>query len=87
MTVLSVGSEIAQALLPYRKFDEFDILANIIGTTMALPICILVDIFFIRTRQQSGPIGGYRLVPGSGSRMSSDNLTTNSEDLELGEYE
>lgn len=37
---LAIGSEVVQALLPNgRDFDPFDILANVVGSTLALLLC------------------------------------------------
>ncbi|RPA77969.1 hypothetical protein BJ508DRAFT_309698 [Ascobolus immersus RN42] len=36
LLIMGVGSEFVQGLLPYRAFDAFDILANLIGGGLAL---------------------------------------------------
>ncbi|KAI9337031.1 hypothetical protein DFJ73DRAFT_849647 [Zopfochytrium polystomum] len=43
MIATAIISEIMQGLLPYRGFDENDILANMVGITAGLPLSIIID--------------------------------------------
>ncbi|KAJ1568456.1 hypothetical protein HK405_001771 [Cladochytrium tenue] len=44
MSAAAVASEVLQGLLPYRGFDEMDILANMAGISAALPVCVVLDL-------------------------------------------
>jgi len=40
MVVLSVGSEVVQAFVPYRTFDTNDILANLVGSLLGVAMAV-----------------------------------------------
>lgn len=76
---LAIGSEILQALLPNdRDFDPFDILANVVGSGLALAACSWYHRRMLERRRRNKH---YDVVPG-------DELPEGEEgerDLELGE--
>ncbi|PKS11212.1 hypothetical protein jhhlp_002973 [Lomentospora prolificans] len=69
---LGVGSEFLQSILPNgRNFDLFDIVANLVGSLMALALCTWYHQRMLERRRQRRQ---YNAVPGS-----------DEADLELGE--
>jgi hypothetical protein len=76
---LAIGSEILQALLPNdRDFDPYDILANVVGSAIALAACSWYHRRMLERRRRNKH---YDAVPG-------DELADGEEgerDLELGE--
>jgi len=69
---LGIGSEIAQGLLPNgREFDPYDILANVIGSLLAIAIC---NWYHKRMLERKRQAKHYNLVTGD-----------EEADLELGE--
>jgi len=71
---LGIGSEILQGLLPNdRDFDLYDILANVIGSGLALLACSWYHKRMLERRRQSKT---YDIVPGE---------ELDEQDLELGE--
>lgn len=72
---LSIGSEVVQALLPNgRDFDLFDIIANVVGSTLALLLC---SWYHKRMLERKRASKNYHIVPG-------DELDPE-RDVELGE--
>ncbi|PNS16023.1 hypothetical protein CAC42_4424 [Sphaceloma murrayae] len=70
---LSIGSEVAQGLLPNgRNFDPYDIAANVIGSGGALAICSWYHKRMLERRRAAKT---YNLVPGEEGEV----------DVELGE--
>lgn len=70
--LFAIGSEILQALLPNdRDFDPYDILANVVGSGLALALCSWYHRRMLERRRRGK---NYDLVPGEEER-----------DLELGE--
>ena len=64
MLVLSVASEFLQAALPNgRQFDPIDIVANVVGTTLALTLCGWYHRRMLERRRQR-KLQGYGVVPG-----------------------
>ncbi|KAM0716019.1 hypothetical protein Q7P37_008533 [Cladosporium fusiforme] len=73
----AIGSEILQALLPNdRDFDPFDILANVVGSGLALALCSWYHRRMLERRRRNKH---YDLVPGE--ELGDDG----ERDLELGE--
>ncbi|KAK8222006.1 hypothetical protein M8818_000174 [Zalaria obscura] len=71
---LCIGSEVVQGILPNgRDFDPFDILANVVGSVLALLICSWYHKRMLERRRQAKH---YDIVPG-------DEL--DDRDVELGE--
>ncbi|KAI1097452.1 hypothetical protein F4804DRAFT_327596 [Jackrogersella minutella] len=69
---LGVGSEFLQGFLPNgREFDPFDIIANIVGSLVALGLC---SWYHLRMLERKRVRRQYNAVPGE-----------DAEDLELGE--
>ncbi|CAO0789427.1 unnamed protein product [Mucor circinelloides] len=60
LLVLAVGSEFIQGLLPYRTFDGYDILANLVGGTTGIAISSLIDCLIDRHRENKRRFGGKR---------------------------
>lgn len=77
---LAIGSEVAQALLPNgRDFDPYDILANVVGSTLALLLCSWYHKRMLERRRKNKH---YDLVPGEeGDGEEEDG----ERDVELGE--
>lgn len=74
---LSIGSEFLQGLLPNdRDFDPYDILANVIGSTLALLLCSWYHKRMLERRRANKH---YDIVPGE---ELGDDLE---RDVELGE--
>ncbi|KAF4549360.1 Hypothetical protein D9617_22g067060 [Elsinoe fawcettii] len=70
---LSIGSEVAQGLLPNgREFDPYDIAANVLGSGAALAICSWYHKRMLERRRAAKT---YNLVPGEDQDV----------DVELGE--
>ncbi|KAH0357643.1 hypothetical protein KCU83_g928, partial [Aureobasidium melanogenum] len=68
---LSIGSEIVQGLLPNgRDFDPYDILANVVGSLLALLAC---SWYHKRMLERRRAARNYQVVPGE------------DQDIELGE--
>ncbi|OBW69594.1 MAG: Uncharacterized protein AUREO_003650 [Aureobasidium pullulans] len=68
---LSIGSEVVQGLLPNgREFDPYDILANVVGSLLALLAC---SWYHKRMLERRRAARNYHMVPGE------------EEDVELGE--
>lgn len=57
---LAIGSEFIQGLLPYRSFDGYDILANVIGGISGIVISSSIDFFIDRRRENKRRFGGKR---------------------------
>lgn len=76
---LGIGSEILQALLPNgRDFDPFDILSNVVGSTLALLICSWYHRRMLERRRKNKH---YDIVPGDEADLEDGN---EERDLELG---
>ncbi|KAI8645144.1 hypothetical protein BD408DRAFT_429938 [Parasitella parasitica] len=60
LVVLAVGSEFIQGLLPYRAFDGYDILANLLGGTCGIAISSTIDCLIDRHRENKRRFGGIR---------------------------
>lgn len=74
---LSIGSEIVQALLPNgRDFDPFDILANVVGSALAL---LLSNWYHKRMLERRRKNKHYDIVPGEEPGEDEE------RDVELGE--
>ncbi|KAK5125270.1 hypothetical protein LTR85_000946 [Meristemomyces frigidus] len=74
---LSIGSEIVQAVLPNgRDFDPFDILANVVGSTLAL---LLSNWYHKRMLERRRKNKHYDIVPGEEPGEDEE------RDVELGE--
>ncbi|KAK4549207.1 hypothetical protein LTR36_007665 [Oleoguttula mirabilis] len=74
---LSIGSEIVQALLPNgRDFDPFDILANVVGSAIAL---LLSNVYHKRMLERRRKSKHYDIVPGEEPGDDEE------RDVELGE--
>jgi hypothetical protein len=80
---LAIGSEILQALLPNdRDFDPFDILANVVGSGLALAACSWYHRRMLERRRRNKQ--HYDAVPGGEEDL--EGLEGGGErDLELGE--
>ncbi|KAF2723422.1 hypothetical protein K431DRAFT_282884 [Polychaeton citri CBS 116435] len=79
---LAIGSEIVQAVLPNgRIFDPFDILANVVGSALALSLCSWYHRRMLERRRKSKH---YDIVPGD---EELDDLEGEERDLERGEGE
>lgn len=79
---LGIGSEIVQGLLPNgRDFDPFDILANVVGSALALLICSWYHRRMLERRRKSKH---YEVVPGDDDN-GADGETGRERDVELGE--
>ena len=75
MLFLSIGSEFLQAALPNgRTFDPADIIANLVGTALALSICGWYHKRMLE-RKRRRKLQGYGVVEGGDG----------AEDVELGE--
>ncbi|KAI8896139.1 hypothetical protein BC833DRAFT_598682, partial [Globomyces pollinis-pini] len=48
MFLFSIVSECVQAIMPFRNFDLYDILANLIGSTIGVLLAIIIDYVRIR---------------------------------------
>ncbi|KAK5130820.1 hypothetical protein LTR08_001654 [Meristemomyces frigidus] len=73
---LSIGSEVVQALLPNgRDFDPYDILANVVGSTLAI---LLSTWYHKRMLERKRKNKHYDIVPG-------EEPAEDDEDVELGE--
>ncbi|RFU30863.1 hypothetical protein B7463_g5498, partial [Scytalidium lignicola] len=69
--ILGIGSEFLQGALPNdRKFDFYDIVANIVGSLVAVALC---SWYHMRMLERKRLAKSYQVVPGD------------EEDLELGE--
>ena len=74
---LSIGSEVVQALLPNgRDFDPFDILANVVGSALALAACSWYHRRMLERRRKGKH---YDIVPGE-----EPNEGDEERDVELG---
>ncbi|KAK4926620.1 hypothetical protein LTR49_006554 [Elasticomyces elasticus] len=79
--VLSIGSEVAQALLPNgRAFDPFDILANVVGSSLSLG---LSSWYHKRMLERKRKNKHYDIVPGE--EPGDDLEDGGARDVELGE--
>ncbi|EMD00267.1 hypothetical protein BAUCODRAFT_119813 [Baudoinia panamericana UAMH 10762] len=75
---LGIGSEVAQALLPNgRAFDPFDILANVLGSALALVLCAWYHKRMLERRRKNKH---YDIVPGEDADEEGGEA-----DVELGE--
>lgn len=74
---LSVGSEVVQGLIPNngREFDPFDIVANVVGSALALALC---SWYHKRMLERKRKNRHYDIVPGD------DVPEGDEEDVELG---
>ncbi|CAO3631504.1 unnamed protein product, partial [Mucor fragilis] len=79
LLVLAVGSEFIQGLLPYRSFDGYDILANLVGGTTGIAISSLIDCLIDRHRENKRRFGGKREAEYQSALME---LTDEDEDDE-----
>ncbi|KAI8084847.1 uncharacterized protein BX664DRAFT_316372 [Halteromyces radiatus] len=59
---LTIGSEFIQGLLPYRSFDWYDILANILGSFCGLMLAFLMDYLWTARKAQLGRSGGKQIA-------------------------
>jgi len=59
-SVVDIGSELLQSILPYRSFDIFDIIANIFGSACALGLNIL---YHKRQIARKASQGRYSSIP------------------------
>ena len=76
---LSIGSEIVQALLPNgRNFDPYDILANVVGSTLAI---LLSTWYHKRMLERRRKNKHYDIVPGDEPAEDDEE----ERDVELGE--
>ncbi|KAI8140822.1 hypothetical protein BJV82DRAFT_191800 [Fennellomyces sp. T-0311] len=57
---MAVFSECIQGLLPYRTFDGYDILANVMGGISGLATAFIVDYFYTSRREHQRRWGGKR---------------------------
>ncbi|KAF1352197.1 hypothetical protein BDV97DRAFT_348944 [Delphinella strobiligena] len=72
---LSVGSEVVQGILPNgREFDPYDILANVLGSGVALAAC---SWYHKRMLERRRAARNYHIIPGDGDEHD--------HDVELGE--
>ena len=75
---MGIGSEIVQALLPNdREFDPYDILANVVGSALALALC---SWYHRRMLERKRKNKHYDIVPGD----ELDEEAEGERDLELG---
>ncbi|CAO3644312.1 unnamed protein product [Cunninghamella echinulata] len=56
------GSEFIQGLLPYRTFDWYDILANIIGSSVGLLIAFIMDYAWTARKERIRRHGGTKIA-------------------------
>ncbi|SAM06457.1 hypothetical protein [Absidia glauca] len=56
--ILTIGSEFLQGLLPYRTFDWYDILANVLGSLTGLMIALGLDYAWKSRKDQIRRQGG-----------------------------
>ncbi|KAI9497545.1 hypothetical protein BDB00DRAFT_784865 [Zychaea mexicana] len=56
----AIISECVQGLLPYRTFDGYDILANVLGGSTGLLSAFLIDYFFTSRQEHKRRWGGKR---------------------------
>ncbi|CAO3593760.1 unnamed protein product [Absidia cylindrospora] len=59
---LTIGSEFIQGLLPYRTFDWYDILANVLGSTTGLLLAFICDYAWKARKEQNWRRGGKRVA-------------------------
>ncbi|KAK1066364.1 hypothetical protein LTR74_007251 [Friedmanniomyces endolithicus] len=79
---LSIGSEIVQALLPNgRAFDPFDILANIVGSALALGLSSWYHKRMLERRRKNKH---YDIVPGEEPGDDEEGGDGGGRDVELG---
>lgn len=79
---LGIGSEVVQGLLPNgRNFDPFDILANVVGSALALLMCSWYHRRMLERRRKNKH---YDIVPGEDDN-SADQDIGGERDVELGE--
>ncbi|TKA64864.1 hypothetical protein B0A55_10012 [Friedmanniomyces simplex] len=79
---LSIGSEILQALLPNgRAFDPFDILANVVGSALALGLSSWYHKRMLERRRKNKH---YDIVPGEEPGEDEDVGGDGQRDVELG---
>ncbi|KAG2226209.1 hypothetical protein INT45_003354 [Circinella minor] len=57
---IAIMSECIQGLLPYRTFDGYDILANLMGGSIGLLSAFAIDYFFTSRREHQRRWGGKR---------------------------
>ncbi|KAK4497078.1 hypothetical protein PRZ48_011527 [Zasmidium cellare] len=80
---LAIGSEVAQALLPNgRDFDPFDILANVVGSTLALLLCSWYHKRMLERRRKNKH---YDIVAGEDEDEEGGVPGESERDVELGE--
>ncbi|RCI03866.1 hypothetical protein CU098_005760 [Rhizopus stolonifer] len=60
LLVLAIGSEFIQGLLPYRSFDIYDIIANLLGGITGICLSSLTDYLINRHRENKRRFGGRR---------------------------
>jgi hypothetical protein len=77
---MGVGSEFVQGLLPYRKFDAFDILANLVGGG---PVLLLNQWYHKRILERKRPTRGrYTAVPHMDTGVESGDIEAGTADFE-----
>ncbi|KEQ97228.1 hypothetical protein AUEXF2481DRAFT_37759 [Aureobasidium subglaciale EXF-2481] len=74
---LSIGSEVVQGLLPNgREFDPYDILANVVGSLLALLAC---SWYHKRMLERRRAARNYQIVPGEEQDIELGDNTTDQE--------
>ncbi|CDS05829.1 hypothetical protein LRAMOSA08357 [Lichtheimia ramosa] len=75
----AIVSECVQGLLPYRTFDPYDILANLLGGVTGLLTAFLIDYFFTSRREHRRRWGGKREAEYQRALMDESDLELNEE--------
>ncbi|KAI9301056.1 hypothetical protein BJ944DRAFT_208274 [Cunninghamella echinulata] len=80
---ISFGSEFVQGLLPYRTFDWYDILANIIGSSVGLLIAFIMDYTWTTRKERIRRQGGTKVAKDQRALMDDfEDLNSDSDDFE-----
>ncbi|KAI9476251.1 MAG: hypothetical protein EXX96DRAFT_610077 [Benjaminiella poitrasii] len=60
LSIVAIGSEFIQGLLPYRSFDGYDIMANVLGGSLGLVLASIADYLIEKRRENKRRFGGKR---------------------------
>ncbi|ORX53132.1 hypothetical protein DM01DRAFT_1383751 [Hesseltinella vesiculosa] len=80
MLVMSIGSEFIQDLLPYRTFDVWDIVANLLGSGLGLILAFGLDYGWHARKEHQRRWGGTRVAMDQQALMDDLDLEQGSDD-------
>ncbi|CAO3613625.1 unnamed protein product [Cunninghamella blakesleeana] len=83
LSIAAIGSEFLQGLLPYRTFDWYDILANILGSSTGVLIAFIINYILNTKKERLGRQGGTQVAKDQMALMDDYEDLHNDEDIEV----